>query len=267
MAQALTHLEVYKLLPGTNCRDCGSPTCLAFAVAVAQGKVEPGACPELDTTASQSLAQLQKPLQTANNDLENRLNKLKKKAASMDIMSKADILGATAGEAGLTVPVLGKNFTVDSSGEISSMCHNNPWVTLPLLSYITGGKGVDPTGDWVRLPELAGGQDWARFFTHRCERNMQKLADEYTDLFKVLIDLFGGKPEDFGFQADVSIVLHPLPKLPILVCYWPDEEGLGSTLSLLFDRQAPENLPVEDIYNLSTGLLIMFQQIALTHGR
>jgi ArsR family metal-binding transcriptional regulator len=30
--QRLTALAVYKLLPGTNCRQCGLPTCLAFAV-------------------------------------------------------------------------------------------------------------------------------------------------------------------------------------------------------------------------------------------
>ncbi len=34
--QRLTALDVYKLLPGKNCRQCGAPTCLAFAVKLAQ---------------------------------------------------------------------------------------------------------------------------------------------------------------------------------------------------------------------------------------
>ncbi|WP_246589211.1 acetyl-CoA decarbonylase/synthase complex subunit gamma [Methanofollis formosanus] len=41
-------LEVYKLLPKTNCKECGFPTCLAFAMKLAAGGVEPERCPYLD---------------------------------------------------------------------------------------------------------------------------------------------------------------------------------------------------------------------------
>jgi len=34
----LTGLEIYKHLPKTNCKDCGAPTCLAFAMSLASGK-------------------------------------------------------------------------------------------------------------------------------------------------------------------------------------------------------------------------------------
>lgn len=37
--QRLTELEIYKLLPGTNCKACGRLTCLAFAVELAAGRV------------------------------------------------------------------------------------------------------------------------------------------------------------------------------------------------------------------------------------
>ena len=42
-------LEIYKLLPKTNCKKCGYPTCLAFAMKLATGKVEVEACPDLDS--------------------------------------------------------------------------------------------------------------------------------------------------------------------------------------------------------------------------
>jgi acetyl-CoA decarbonylase/synthase complex subunit gamma len=35
---SLTALDIYKLLPKTNCKDCGLPTCLAFAMQLAAGK-------------------------------------------------------------------------------------------------------------------------------------------------------------------------------------------------------------------------------------
>ena len=36
----LTGIEIFKLLPKTNCGECGVPTCLAFAMNLAAGKAE-----------------------------------------------------------------------------------------------------------------------------------------------------------------------------------------------------------------------------------
>lgn len=38
-------LDVYRLLPGTNCRDCGFQTCMAFAGALSKGETDPARCP------------------------------------------------------------------------------------------------------------------------------------------------------------------------------------------------------------------------------
>ncbi|MBM3123304.1 MAG: acetyl-CoA decarbonylase/synthase complex subunit gamma, partial [Chloroflexi bacterium] len=42
---ALTGLEIYKLLPQTNCKECSFPTCLAFAMKLAAKQAELRACP------------------------------------------------------------------------------------------------------------------------------------------------------------------------------------------------------------------------------
>ena len=40
-------LDIYKLLPGTNCRECGSPTCMAFAAALRNDSTKLSLCPYL----------------------------------------------------------------------------------------------------------------------------------------------------------------------------------------------------------------------------
>lgn len=52
---ALTGLQIYKLLPKTNCRECGFPTCLAFAMQLAQKKVELSKCPYVSDEAKRVL--------------------------------------------------------------------------------------------------------------------------------------------------------------------------------------------------------------------
>jgi acetyl-CoA decarbonylase/synthase complex subunit gamma len=53
---ALTGLQIYKLLPKTNCKECGFPTCLAFAMKLAAKQAELAACPYVSEEAQAQLA-------------------------------------------------------------------------------------------------------------------------------------------------------------------------------------------------------------------
>ena len=58
---ALTGIAIFKLLPKTNCGDCGVPTCLAFAMNLAGGKAELSACPHVSEEAKAQLAEASAP--------------------------------------------------------------------------------------------------------------------------------------------------------------------------------------------------------------
>lgn len=58
---ALTAIDVYKLLPKTNCRECGFPTCLAFAMQVAAGKAGIDNCPPASPEAKEKLGKAAAP--------------------------------------------------------------------------------------------------------------------------------------------------------------------------------------------------------------
>ena len=52
---ALKGLDIFKLTPKTNCKECGTPTCMAFAMKVAQGATTLDKCPHM---SAEALAQL-----------------------------------------------------------------------------------------------------------------------------------------------------------------------------------------------------------------
>ncbi len=58
---ALTGLEIYKLLPKTNCKKCGFPTCLAFAMALAAKKASLEQCPDVSEDTKKILAEAAEP--------------------------------------------------------------------------------------------------------------------------------------------------------------------------------------------------------------
>ena len=266
MDQFKNPMEIFKLLDKSNCRKCNKPTCLAFAAAVFQGQKRLDECPLLDRKIIQrygGVAVNQIPLeQMRTESIEN----LKRKIATIDLRLSAQRLGAQFSNEKLTIKCLGKDFSVDVKGNISTEIHVHAWIAVPVLNYILTGAGAPVSGTWVPFRELEGGKKWYRLFEQRCEKPLKKVADTYTDLFEDMIHLFNGRQVDNHYASDISLVLHPLPKVPLLICYWKPEDDLTSDLNIFFDSRAEENLNIESIYTLGTGLVTMFEKLALRHG-
>lgn len=265
MAELKNVMDVFKLLDKSNCRECNAPTCLAFAAAVLKGDRQLDECPRLDREIIERYG-VKSEAPTLAQESDDAIEQLKKEVAKIDLAEAAGRLGTEHSNDKLTIKILGKDFSVDFEGNITTDIHVHSWVAIPALSYILEGKGVPPSGKWVPLRELKNGKKWGPLFGQRCEKPLKKLADTYTDLFEDMIRLFNGKEVERHYQSDISLVLHPLPKLPILICYWKPEEELESELNVFFDATAEENLNIESIYTLGTGLVVMFEKLSLRHG-
>ncbi|MFC1962827.1 acetyl-CoA decarbonylase/synthase complex subunit gamma [Chloroflexota bacterium] len=58
---ALSGIEIYKQLPKTNCKKCGFPTCLAFAMKVSQKTIALAACPDISEEGKTALESASRP--------------------------------------------------------------------------------------------------------------------------------------------------------------------------------------------------------------
>jgi len=58
---ALSGLDIYKLLPKTNCRECGFSTCLAFAMQLAKKAIDVNKCPYLSKESKEALEAASRP--------------------------------------------------------------------------------------------------------------------------------------------------------------------------------------------------------------
>lgn len=58
---ALSGLDIYKLLPKTNCKKCGMPTCLAFAMKLASKQVSLDQCPDVSAESRTALSEASEP--------------------------------------------------------------------------------------------------------------------------------------------------------------------------------------------------------------
>ena len=58
---ALSGIQIYKMLPQTNCKECGFPTCLAFAMKLAAKQADLAKCPYVSDEAREKLAESAAP--------------------------------------------------------------------------------------------------------------------------------------------------------------------------------------------------------------
>jgi hypothetical protein len=258
-------MEILKILDKSNCGECNAPTCLAFSAAVARGQRKLDECPKIDKEVIKQFEGQPQEQKPSDLEMEKAWNRLMERFRKLDLASVSEKLALPYENGKLTLTILGKPFSVDANGKFYSDIHIHRWITGPVLNYILDGKGEDPKGKWIPFRELKGAKDWLRFYEHRCELPMKKIADTYTDFFADMLDIFSGTQVERHYDSDISIVLYPLPRLPILICYWKPEEGMESDFHVFFDETAEDNLNIESIYSLMTGLLIMFEKLAQRH--
>lgn len=258
-----TPLEIYKILPKTNCGKCLLPSCLAFAAAVVEGRKKIENCPYIDQAISTEISRnTSKP--AAEIDQAEFMDRLRRKICEIDFQTVAPLIGATVQNDHLIIHSLGKDFRVSHQGKLLSECHIISWVEAPILSYITNKTHVEITGKWISFREIQGGIEWQGLFNKRCETPLRQLADENPLLLRDIIDLFAGQKVDW-YQSDIALILHPLPKIPILICYQAPEDDLQSKITIFFDECCSTNLHIKAIFTLCSGLVQMFTKIATHH--
>lgn len=266
MSQPKNALSIFQLLDKSNCRECGEKTCMAFAGAVFTGRRRLEECPRLDRKLLEAHAEsFQAPLDVSQ-DRDAYIDRLKSLLKHLDMDAAAKRTGGRFENGRLTIKVMGKDFSITAEGTISTDIHVNPWVAAPFLYYVLHGKELSPTGDWRSFRELTDGRERYPLFQKRCEEPMKQVADHYPDLFNDMVHIFSGRQVAGQFQSDISVVLHPLPKVPLMVCYWLPDEGMQSSLTLFFDWTADQNLDIGSIFSIGAGLAQMFAKIAQRHG-
>jgi hypothetical protein len=266
MSRISNPMEIYKLLNGSNCKECNEKTCLAFAVAVFKEKKSIQACPYLEKEVMERYrGKIEKP-NTVDEYKAEAIEELKQKVSLANLSAAAKRLGARFASNKLTIKIFGKEFSVDTNGNLSSEVHINAYMAVPALNYILNGSGKPPCGNWITFRELTGGPPRFAHFQQRCEKPLKQIADTYTDFFQDMLEIFDGRQIVSPIDSDISIVLYPFPLFPIMVSYWKPEEGLESDLHIYFDSASDDNLDIESIYTFCEGFALMFEKIALRHG-
>jgi len=265
---ALSVVDLYRdVLAKTNCRDCGFPTCLAFAGKVVSEKHPlrncPHIAPDLLARCETELAEQYAQGKWLRRDMaEDALQWAKSRAASLAI----DDLPARIGgeliqigtETALRLPyfngylhIIGTSITRPDGGELTR------YEQVFILNHLAQGGSRQPSGIWKGFIEFPN--------TVSKVVTMKKVVED------PLIKRFSGKKEELRERAltlgalplsankgsaDVAVVFTPLPRIPVALLFWDaiPSDDFQSQAKLMFDETVLEHLDIESIVFLSERL-------------
>jgi hypothetical protein len=245
-------LELYKRLPRTNCGRCRHRQCMALAVALARGEASADECPEL---SEQARAQLDAG--SGQGDWrESLIADLRAEVAALRFGEIAAGLGAGLQEGALAIRCLGRDFRVAPDGAIDAIGAAGPvapWLRILLLHYVRTRGQAPPAGRWVSFTELKSALMKSKSFARDCEEPLRGLFDRDAGRTERALERIGAAREP-GTPAPVAWKLSALPRVPVLILYWPQEEEFPSKCKVLFDATADRYLDVESLTFLIEGL-------------
>ncbi|MBI5102655.1 MAG: DUF3786 domain-containing protein [Nitrospirae bacterium] len=244
-------LDLYKKLPRANCGRCSLKACMPFAISVIKGDTDISECPLLPPEEIDIL----RPSLGGGDWREELILKLSEEIKSLDLAEIAPGIGAEMSGDQLRLICFGREFFISPDGAITTEGGRmTPWIRILILHYIRTAGSAPLTGRWASYSELRAGMVKYSSFARECEEPLLGLFNaDFQKSAAVLQSM--GAAQAGGFPTRDAWVIYLLPKVPVALLYWQEEEEFPSRLKVLFDSTADQYLDVESIMFLVEGLV------------
>ncbi|MDY6791853.1 MAG: DUF3786 domain-containing protein [Thermodesulfobacteriota bacterium] len=265
---ALSVVDLYRdILPKTNCKDCGFPTCLAFAGMVVSEKHPIENCPHLSIEVVEKckseLEQQYSCGKWLKRDMaEDALKWAKQRSASMKIEDLPDRIGGRLIKKGnkdvLELPYF-TDFIFISPHRITNKDGSDltRWEQVFIYNHLAQGGSKLPSGKWKGLIEFPNTVSKIKSMIEQVENPLtEKFAGKSDELRSAAEQIGGLDMTDDIQSADLAILFRPLPRVPLMLMFWDEDlaDQFEAKVKLLFDETILDHLDIESIMFLSERL-------------
>jgi hypothetical protein len=256
-------IELYKATPKTNCKECGFPTCLAFATCVISEQKPLESCPYLTESVRKELGERIFEQQSKGVYVKRDLYKItadhiRERLVSHDFRAIAEGLGARYVEKDevphLRLTYLNREcFLSKQEIRIDGEPAENPWDNILLYNYVHF-SGSEPTrGEWIPIDNIPGHIPKKPELEHGCERKIAAHFEGRSEHLELAGRALAAQEVEDPSGADVALRFLPLPKVPFFLLFWDamPEEGFEARAKVLFDRSVTGYLDIESLVFLA----------------
>ena len=250
-------LDLIKMLPRTNCKECGYPTCMAFATHVLREGENPRKCPYWQP---HDLAFVEQTLISQGEDTAypDHLFSARKfvmgKIQEYDFSEVAEKIGArlveAEGKTFLVINLLERLYRVGKEQvEPLDDGEHDLWEHILLYNYVAEAGGRLPTGNWVPMESLPGSLAKRKVFVSGCEEKIAAAYSGQPELLRQALKELKADFPDLESNAEVAALFYPLPMIPFQLLFWDADldDGFSAQVKILFDETVLDYLDIESL--------------------
>ncbi len=269
---ALSVVDLYvKILPQTNCKDCGFPTCIAFAGMVVSEKLPLKNCPHIDPDlldpAQKELEEQYAQGKWLKKDMAaEALTLAKEKAASMVLDKVAQRIGGSLhsgtkdgpfkGIAHIVLPyfnqtvLISRDRVADQKG-----CDLTRNEQTFIYIHMTSGGTTSPTGNMKSFKEFPNTISKIVSMRDQVENPLKEAFSSRGDALETACNKIGGTNVKDRYESpDLAFQFRVFPKIFVTLLFWDENEGFEADIKLLFDETILDHLDIEATMFLSEHL-------------
>ena len=247
-----TAVEVYKLLPKTNCGKCGTTSCFGFAAKLATSQAKTDDCPNMTDSAREALRDAEQEHDDSPGTVfEQTLVALKPKVAALDFTRVAESLGATLLETGcLEIAFLNEQYTVtrdcilDSAGRVPE-----PFIAILIYNHLCMPDPPPPSGEWITFGSVPASHAKDKAWAGHVEDVIARHFSGNAEGLRKACERLGGRPATVSGSHDAAYEFRFFPRYPALLLFYdavPDED-FPAQVKVLLDRHVDRYLDIESI--------------------
>lgn len=167
--------------------------------------------------------------------------------AEAPLESNAAALGLSVHDGEAQVELFGVPSLVGPEGVRSADSRRPPPVShrIVLAHYLLLGGGGEPAGRFVPYRELPGGQDFARNLAVTVEGRLSQRFAGAPDALARAATVLAGEPTDPGVSCDGAYAFPALPRLPMMLTFYDQDEDFPAEAKVFYDANATSFLDLE----------------------
>ena len=247
-----TAVEIYKLLPKTNCGRCGLPSCFGFAAKLATHQASPSDCPDMTAEVHNALEEAgAKQHDSPGTVYEQALESLRPKIRALDFRTIASLFGAAlVGPDKLEIRVLNENHVVTKEKIVDAAGKEpRPWISILIYNHLCMPAPPPPAGDWISFGSVPASHAKDKAWAGHVEEVIAGNFDGKVAELKAACERSGGVKSEVKGAHDAAYEFRFFPHYPVLLLFYDasPEEHFPAQCKLLLDRTAPRYLDIESI--------------------
>ena len=247
-----TAVDIYKLLPKTNCGTCGMPTCFGFATKVGAHMASISACTNLSDDAKTALAaELEDNQPSRGTVYEQALISLRPKIAALDFTKTAAMFGADLIDPDtLELTFLGDKYRITRESIFNENGREPaPFISILIYNHLSMPDPPAPAGEWITFSSIPASHAKDKAWAGHVEEVIARHFTGNIEGLKQACDRLGGVISTVKGSHDAAYEFRFFPRYPVLLQFYdavPDED-FPAQCKLLLDKTVDKYLDIESI--------------------